>query len=156
MTPSRTPRPRPWLAFGLCAAGIAALVLLTRALASTSARGRALAAEVEAMAPAPEAPRPAVTAATAPARAEASAPAPARESLADEGLTERVRQATDALVLALDAPEFADEPWQAAVRSQAETIGPAGRPALRALLADETRSVEEHVAASELLEALEK
>ena len=147
-TPSRAPR--PWLALGLCAAGVAALVLLARALDSSSPRGRAIAAEVEAMAPPRAAPRP-----SAPAPAVA-AREPARESLADEGLASRVRQATDALVQALDAPEFADEPWKAAVRSQAETIGPAARPALRALLADETRSVEEHVAASELLEALER
>ena len=71
-------------------------------------------------------------------------------------LRTEVQSATATLARSLESPDFEQTLWQTAVASQAEALGDEALPALRALLADDERSVEEHVAASELVAALEE
>jgi hypothetical protein len=73
---------------------------------------------------------------------------------AERDQDERVRGATETLARALQSLAFEEEAWRAAVAGEARLLGREALPALRALLADETRSPEEHVAASELVAAL--
>jgi len=72
-----------------------------------------------------------------------------RVSVSSE-LDSRVDAATGELVAELRAPGFEAERFQAEVARLAAELGPNAVPALRARLADDTRSVEEHVAATEL------
>lgn len=134
-----------WLMLGLSAHGLAAVLLLTNVLSSSSERVQT---------PAHQAPAPAVVPAGSPAPSVAR-PAQREPMRAEpDALAERVRDTAEALAKALEAPEYEDVRWRADVRDHARVLGPGALPALEALLADATRPVEEHVAASELVAAL--
>jgi len=60
------------------------------------------------------------------------------------------------LAEALEAPEYHREGWSQAFRERAGALGPAARPALRAVMADEDRAPEEHVAADQLAAAIDR
>jgi hypothetical protein len=134
-----------WLVLGLTLHGFAAVLVLTNVLCSSSER------------------RPAPPAATVPAgpRAPAgisdlAAPRAQREDASPSELRQRATDATEALAIALEDPEWEDARWRTAVEESARGLGSEALPALRALLADRERSVEQHVAATELVAALER
>ena len=77
-----------------------------------------------------------------------------RVTAAPSELDSRVDAATGELVAELRAPGFEAERFRAEVARLAAELGPNAVPALRARLEDDTRSVEEHVAATELVALL--
>ncbi|HEX6884573.1 MAG TPA: hypothetical protein VF530_14445 [Planctomycetota bacterium] len=144
---SRFPRARVWLRLGLALHLLAVALVAPRILQPR----RAPAAEGAGAPSVPSEPadRPAVSAGRA-------AEAGRREDASHAELRTRVGSATAALAEALESPDYAAEPWRAAVAERARTLGSEALPALLALLADEQRSVEEHVAATELAAALRR
>lgn len=137
-----------WIALGLSASALAAVLLLTHYLSASPERGAAT------MSPAP------ATARAAPVAPAESGPQSSRRepmrAAAPDALEARVRTLAEALAQAMEAPEFEDTRWRAEVAGRARTLGHDALPALEALLADDSRSVEEHVAATELVAALKK
>jgi hypothetical protein len=148
--------PGRWILAGLAAHALAAGLFLTNTLSSNPSEAPTeppeLAASLDTAAPDPARTEP------APETARTSDPAAGRESApearAEAALEARVRSTTAALVQTFAAQAYADEGWLAEVREQAHALGAEAVPALEAVLADDSRSVEEHVVASELLAAL--
>lgn len=68
----------------------------------------------------------------------------------------RVNTATEVLAQALEAPEYDPASWEASVRDSATALGTQALPTLRAVLADDERSPEEHVAANQLVAAIDE
>lgn len=136
--------PNRWFVLGLSAHGLAAALLLANVLSSGTERGQE--------GPTLEPIREAVDLDTSPAgtvrRNGIGVP------LARNELNLEVKSATETLALGLSAPGFEDEDWRAEVEGRALELGREALPTLRALVADETRSPEEHVAASELANQL--
>lgn len=135
-----------WLVLGLAIHGLAAVLVLTNVLCSSAER-RA----VRVSTPAAVEPEAHTTRIVGPA-----APANRREESGQSELQARATSAAAALAQVLEGAEFEDERWRAEVAARARALGAEAIPALRALLADEQRSVEEHVAATELVAALER
>lgn len=136
-----------WLLLALSVTALATALVMLNVLGSRT--GRAASAEAAAR--------------LTPERASAAVPAVSRatsaqgrEDASPSELRTRVTSATEALVQALESPDYETERWQIAVADRARALGQDALPALRALLADEERSVEEHVAATELVAALEQ
>lgn len=138
---SRFPRARTWLGLGLALHCLAVALVAPRVLHTRRAAVAAPAATP------PEArPTPSVGRAPEPGQ---------REDASRAELRTQVGSVTAALAEALESPDYEAEPWRAAVAERARTLGSEALPVLRAVLADEQRSVEEHVAATELVAALQ-
>jgi len=141
-----------WLAFVLALFGLAAVLLLSAALYAADPRGAARAR------------RDSIALATAPEPGGAQAPVsstdPIRRSQREPARGEDpahmalVHGATEALAQILKSAAFEETLWRVQVDTAARGLGPEALPALRAVLADDARSPEEHVAASELVAAL--
>ncbi len=148
--------PGRWILAGLAAHALAAGLFLTNTLSSNpneapaEAPRRAASLEAAPHAPAPRDPARETTTTSKPAARRESAP----EARAEAALEARVQSTTAALVQTFAAQAYADESWLAEVREQAHALGAEAVPVLEAVLADDSRSVEEHVVASELLAAL--
>lgn len=139
-----------WLAVVLALFGLAAAQCLAIALSAGRARGSASAtARATAAGPAQALDAAGLLDTGEP---EGTRREPMRELDGERG--ERARGATETLARALESPAFEEASWRAAVENEARTLGTDALPALQALLADESRSPEEHVAASELVAAL--
>lgn len=143
--------PARLVALGLAAHAVAAGILFSSVLSSTPAE--------EAEAPPPPAAVPA-----APADETAMlVPARAPEALPEERVTrselpaprrEPAERAATTLAQVLHDPAAEDDLWADSVAFHARTLDAGDAQALQAILADATRPVEEHIAASELLDAL--
>ena len=140
-----------WAALGLLAAGCASALLALQVLSASPARGLSP-LDRPVLPPAAPADQPAAPPASA-ARTEVDPPVAA--VAVDPELAARVLDATEQLALALEDPAYADALWREEVRTRASTLGRAAIPALRSVLADDSHSVEEHVAANELLATLD-
>jgi hypothetical protein len=92
---------------------------------------------------------------TRPERQPASSPT-AREDGGRNARRAEVESATMALARSLESPDYEESLWRSAIARTAEYLGDDALPELRAVLADDERSVEEHVAASELVARLEE
>ena len=146
--------PARLVALGLAAHALAAGILFSSVLSSTPAE--------EAEAPPPPAAAPAAAAAPADETAML-VPARAPEALPEERATrselpaprrEPAERAATTLAQVLHDPAAEDDLWADSVAYHARTLEAGDAPALQAILADATRPVEEHIAASELLDAL--
>lgn len=138
------------LALGLAVHAVAAGLLFTSVLSSAPEE------EPEA------APAPAVRQ-DPPEESARLVPARAPEALPEERVTrselaavrrEPAERAATTLAQVLHDPAAEDDLWSDSVAFHARTLDAADAPALRAILADAARPVEEHIAASELLDAL--
>lgn len=139
------------VALGLAAHAVAAGILFSSVLSSAPAEEA-------------EATPPALT--PAPARVDETAvlvPARAPEALPEERATrselpalrrEPAERATTTLAQVLHDPAAEDDLWADSVAYHARTLDAGDAQALQAILADASRPVEEHIAASELLDAL--
>lgn len=67
---------------------------------------------------------------------------------------QQARQAATTLALVLHDPAAEDDLWADSVAAHARALARHHEPALEAILADASFTVEEHIAASELLDAL--
>jgi hypothetical protein len=134
-----------WLVLGLALHAVAATVLTTNALCSSAERA------APARAPARAAPSQ-----TALPDLAGTASAGRSEDADRKALRARVTGVTEALARALESEDYEDVRWRADVAEEARGLGKDALPALRALLAEEQRSVEEHAAATELVAALEQ
>jgi hypothetical protein len=132
---------------GLGAHALALGLLFANVLTSSS----------EAESPEPPPPAPAETPRETARAAPELVPAhPPRELATHERATipAPVEDATATLAGVLQNPAAEDAAWPAAVTAHAERLERADEAALEAILADASRTVEEHIAASELLDAL--
>jgi len=143
---SRFPRARAWLGLGLALHFLAVALVAPRILQTRRAPVRPGADARE---------TPAQPAAPAATSAGGTAKPGQREDASRAELRTRVGSITAALAEALGSPDYQAEFWRAAVAERARTLGTEALPALQAVLADEQRSVEEHVAATELVAALQ-
>lgn len=140
------------VALGLAAHAVAAGILFSSVLSSAPVE------EVEATPPAstPATARPAdETAVLVPARAPESLPEErATRSELPALRREPAERAATTLAQVLHDPAAEDDLWADSVAYHARTLDAGDAQALQAILADASRPVEEHIAASELLDAL--
>jgi hypothetical protein len=133
-----------------------AIAILLGNLLSSSSEAETPPAESPAPAAAPELRETAsVSEELVPARAPA-ADEPARVALAvvTPADQEQARAAATTLALVLHDPAAEDDLWADSVAAHARQLARHHEPALEAILADASFTVEEHIAASELLDAL--
>jgi len=138
------------VALGLAVHALAAGILFSSVLASAPAE------EVE---PTPPAAAPLApvdeTARLVPARSPEALPEErVTRSELPAGIPGPAEQAATTLAQVLHDPAAEDDLWADSVAFHARTLDAGDAPALQAILADASRPVEEHIAASELLDAL--